>query len=66
MIVIWWWIFKSSEYMRKMFIQSKTQAAWMKKSENSQQELNLWPSGYQSRWSNVNVMLHETIRNDDF
>ena len=32
---------KSGEYMRKMIIQSKTQAAWRKKSENSQQDLNL-------------------------
>ena len=38
--------FKTDEYMRKMFINSGTQATPKKKSEFSQQESNLSPSGY--------------------
>ena len=53
---------KSGEYMRKMIIQSKTQEAWRKKSENSQQDLNLWPSGYQSRCSKGDVTRNDLQR----
>ena len=38
--------FEPSEYMRKMIFQSVTQAAQKKKTEFSQQELNLWNSSW--------------------
>ena len=38
--------------MRKMILQSVTQAARKKK---SQQQLNLWPSGYTSRCPNTKL-----------
>ena len=51
--------------MRKMIIQSKTQAAWRKKSQKL-------PTGVKPMTVRLpgpdalKVMLHETIRNDDF
>ena len=38
--------FEPSEYMRKMIFRSVMQAAWKKRSEFPQQELNLWTSSW--------------------